>query len=172
MVPPHLVPHAHRRESKAVRGLLEPSRLLQELAADAYIRRLENLSQKRILAKRSGSQVVHNRPDPQRTDEFGQVLAFRRRPGQRRVSASFARSGGPDTGLADDLAQYEQEPDEPIDYRQRMLMNMIAIAIVTVLVGAGVWITDTITDLDKDQDCVMQGRGNCAPIEVPAPNRQ
>jgi hypothetical protein len=147
------------------------------IIGDAYIRRLENLSQKRILAKRSGSQVVHNRPDPHDTDEFGQVLAFRRRPGQARVSAStppasFARPGGPDTGLADDLAQYEQEPDEPIDYRQRMLMNMIAIAIVTVLVGAGVWITDTITDLDKDQDCVMQGRGNCAPIEAPAPNRQ
>jgi hypothetical protein len=30
MVPPHLVPHIHRRESKAVRGLLEPTRLHQE----------------------------------------------------------------------------------------------------------------------------------------------
>ena len=121
--------------------------------------------------------MVHNRPDPKRTDEFGQVLAFRRRPEQALVSASPAPASttGPDdseTGLADDLAQYEQEQDEPVDYRQRTLMNMIAIAIVTVLVGAGVWIADTITDLERDQDCVLQGRGNCAPIETPAPNRQ
>ena len=73
----------------------------------------------------------------------------------------------------DDLAQYEQEQDDrPIDYRRRMLMNMIAIAIVTLLVGAGVWIADTITDLERDQDCVLQGRGNCAPIEAPALSRQ
>jgi len=88
------------------------------------------------------------------------------------VSASTSRPGDPESGLADDLARYEQEPDEPLDYRLRMRMNMIAIAIVTVLVGAGVWITDTITELDKDQDCVMQGRANCAPIEAPALNRQ
>jgi hypothetical protein len=127
--------------------------------------------------QRSGSQVVHNRPDPQRTDEFGQVLAFRRRSGQDRVSAStapasFARPGGPEAEPADDFARYEQDFDEPIDYRQRMLMNMIAIAIVTVLVGAGVWITDTITELDREQDCAMQGRSNCVPIEMPVVNRQ
>jgi hypothetical protein len=155
---------------------LEPARLHQQLASNAYIRRIENSSQKRILAKRGGSQVVHNRPDPQRTDEFGQVLAFRHRPGQPRVPASTvptATAKPDESESVDDLAQYEQEQDDrPIDYRRRMLMNMIAIAIVTLLVGAGVWIADTITDLERDQDCVLQGRGNCAPIEAPALSRQ
>jgi hypothetical protein len=135
---------------------------------NAYIQCFENVPQKRILAMNSGSHVVHNRPEPHNADEVGQVLAFRRRP----PPLPAARPGGPEASSLDDLARYEQEPDEPIDYRQRMLMNVIAIAIVTLLVGTGVWITDTIADMEKDQDCVMQGRANCAPIELPAPNRQ
>jgi hypothetical protein len=67
----------------------------------------------------------------------------------------------------DDLAQYEQE-DLHINYRHRMLMNVMAVMIVSVLVGVGVWIADTIEDMEKAQDCVMQGRQNCAPIELPA----
>lgn len=51
-------------------------------------------------------------------------------------------------------------------------MNVIALAIVTLLLGAGVWIADTITDLQRDQDCVMQGRVNCVPIDLPIPKQQ
>ena len=47
-----------------------------------------------------------------------------------------------------------------------MLMNMIAAAIVVLLIGAGVWIADTISISVKIQDCALQGRTNCAPIEV------
>jgi hypothetical protein len=121
---------------------------------------------------RSGSHVVHNRPDPHNADEFGQVLPFRHRPGQRLLIGSAIYPADPSTEPADDLARYEQEPDEPVDYRQRMVMNVIALTIVTLLVGAGVWIADTIVDIQNDQDCVMQGRSNCAPIEAPAPRRQ
>jgi hypothetical protein len=53
-----------------------------------------------------------------------------------------------------------------------MIMNVIALAIVTLLVGLGVWIADTISDLQREQDCLMQGRSNCAPIEVPVPMRE
>jgi len=48
-----------------------------------------------------------------------------------------------------------------------MLMNVIAVMIVSALVGVGVWIADTITDMEKMQDCLMQGRQNCAPIVLP-----
>ncbi len=71
-----------------------------------------------------------------------------------------------------EFARFEQEQDEPIDYRHRMIMNVIALAIVTLLVGLGVWIADTISDLQREQDCLMQGRSNCAPIEVPVPMRE
>ncbi len=52
-----------------------------------------------------------------------------------------------------------------------MLMNVIAIFIVVLLIGAGVWLADTIAAMEKNQDCMLQGRANCAPIEVPAAQR-
>jgi hypothetical protein len=116
-------------------------------------------------------QVAPQRPAPRKPEEFGQVLQFPRRPG---LAPSAARGSADPAAIdsdaedADDLARYEQEQDEPIDYRQRMLMNAIASAIVVLLIGAGVWIADTIAAMDRDQDCVMQGRGNCAPLEASA----
>ena len=81
----------------------------------------------------------------------------------RRVTAKL-----PDAGAGepfDDLAQYEVA-DRNIDYRRRMLLNVIAIAVVVMLMGVGVWIADTIGAMEKVQDCAMQGRQNCAPIAV------
>ena len=100
---------------------------------------------------------------PEQTRCLVAAPALPERPGRTNCPAGAA---------PDDLARYEQDRTKSIDYRQRMLMNVIAIAIVTLLVGAGVWIADTITDLERDQDCVMQGRANCAPIEMPVPNQQ
>ena len=79
---------------------------------------------------------------------------------------SAAQPGEQESG--DPFTQYEQEQEGPINYRQRTLMNVIALAIVALLVGAGVWIADTIEVLQKDEDCVLQGRANCAPIEIPS----
>lgn len=110
--------------------------------------------------------MVHDRPDPNNAQEFGQVLRFRLR--HRADPPGSGAANGPedaDTNSVDDLAQYEQDNDV-VDYRQRMLMNVIAVVIVTALVGVGVWIADTIADMQKVQDCAMQGRQNCAPIEV------
>lgn len=116
--------------------------------------------------------MIHNRPNPRNTDEFGQVLPFRHRPGQLSLSVSAIDAAKTAIEPADDLARFEQDPDVPADERQRMLMNFIAIAIVTVLVSTGVWIADTIADIQSDQDCVLQGRSNCAPIGAPAPKLQ
>jgi hypothetical protein len=52
-----------------------------------------------------------------------------------------------------------------------MLMNVIAVMVVALLVGIGVWLADTIAAMERDQDCVLQGRQNCAPIIVPPRNR-
>jgi hypothetical protein len=120
-------------------------------------------------------QVVHGEPNTDQTEETARVLKFERRRRARpprvltptNMAADRERTGA-DFGddLTDDLARYEDE-DAQVDYRQRMLMNVIAVAIVTVLVGAGVWIADTIAAMEKAEDCAMQGRQNCAPIELP-----
>lgn len=114
-----------------------------------------------------GSQVARNQPDPH-DGGSGQVVHFPRRPKE----SQFPVSAPPDdttTEPTDDFVQFELERDEIVDYRQRMLMNTIAAAVVILLVGTGVWIADTIADLQRNQDCVLQGRVNCAPIELPLP---
>jgi hypothetical protein len=113
-------------------------------------------------------QVAPQRPAPRQPEEFGQVLQFPRRPGLKPPAASSVDPAAIDSDAedADDLARYEEEQDESIDYRQRMLMNAIAGVIVVLLIGAGVWIADTIAGMDRDQDCIMQGRGNCATPEA------
>jgi len=119
---------------------------------------------------RGGSQVVRSRPDREDAGA-GQVLPFRR-PGLPPLPDSAGPAADADGEVPDDLARYERDLDDVVDYRQRMLMNMIALAIVTLLITAGVWIADTIADLQRDQDCILQGRSNCAPIELPAPPQQ
>lgn len=118
---------------------------------------------------RTGSQATISRPNPHKADGLGQVVPFRRpgRPLPLQPTVS-------DEAEIDDLAAFEQDRDEPdaeefVDYRQRMFMNVIALAVVTLLVSTGVWLADTIAGMERDQDCVMQGRVNCAPIELPSP---
>jgi hypothetical protein len=119
--------------------------------------------------------VVHQEPDRNPRREPAQVLKFERRPGGGRPPLQpRLRPIAPDPPGAepiDDFAQFEEDAG-PIDYRHRMLMNVIAVAVVTLLVGVGVWLADTIAAMERDQDCVLQGRQNCAPIVVPAPRRQ
>jgi hypothetical protein len=113
-------------------------------------------------------QAAPDRRETRHTDEFGQVLQFRRRPGPILTAAPAISPRAPASGPDNDFGRYEQEQEEPIDDRQRMLMNMIAVAIVILLISVGVWIADTISFSVKAQDCALQGRTNCAPIDVSA----
>jgi hypothetical protein len=119
-----------------------------------------------------GPELAHERPEAEDERPSAQILQFR--PRQRlheRTIADAGVVGEPEPALADDLTQYEQdrEEDEHINYPQRMLMNVIAVAVVTLLIGVGVWLADTIAEMERDQDCVLQGRQNCAPIEIASP---
>jgi len=134
---------------------------------DDRIRRLEILPRRRNLTIMHGSKAVIDRPYPRDAERFGQIIPFAPcRPGKPPLAAAAIKAVDDE---ADDFARFEEEQDEPIDYRHRMVMNLIALAILTSLVCLGVWIADTISDLQKEQDCLMQGRSNCAPIEVSAP---
>jgi hypothetical protein len=123
-----------------------------------------------------GSKLAHDRPESEGAQPSAQVLQFR--PRQRLTDRSPAGTAAPDEPegeLLDDLAQYERDPEEEeenINYPRRMLMNAIAAAVVTILIGVGVWLADTIAEMERNQDCVLQGRQNCAPIEIAAPIRK
>jgi hypothetical protein len=122
------------------------------------------------------SKLAHEPPETEESPQTAQVLQFRprERPAER-VGADRANAreflAEPEDDQFDHLAQYEQdqEEDENVNYSHRMLMNVIAVAVVGVLIGVGVWLADTIADMERDQDCVLQGRQNCAPIELAIP---
>lgn len=99
-----------------------------------------------------------------KAQDSGRVLKFPLRGRHQQLRRGPLAAPDPDEPI-DDLAQYEEE-DREIDYRHRMIMNVIAVTVVALLVGAGVWLADTIADMQKIQDCMLQGRQNCAPIEV------
>jgi hypothetical protein len=109
--------------------------------------------------------MAQDRPHAQSIHEPARVLRFRPRPAARRRGAPDPAD---DLDADNDLARYEEDLG---DDRRRMLMNAIAIAVLILLIVFGVWIADTIAEMEKDQDCVLQGRANCAPIEVVAPHR-
>jgi hypothetical protein len=115
---------------------------------------------------RSGSKAALDPPNLRDAEAFGQVLRFKPRLGKALI---HARTTEPAEDDIDEFARFEQEQDEPIDYRHRAIMNLIAVAVLTLLIGLSVWIANTISDLQREQDCLMQGRSNCAPIELPSP---
>jgi hypothetical protein len=61
------------------------------------------------------------------------------------------------------------KPEEVEPLSSRALLG-IGIFIV-VLVVAGVWLMNTLREIGQMQDCAMQGRRNCAPIEAPPRDR-
>lgn len=120
-----------------------------------------------------GSKLAHDRMETGAVRPSARILPFRPRGRlPDHATARLAPADDPEDEFFDDLAQYERDPpdeDENVNYRQRMLMNTIAVVIVAVLIGVGVWLADTITDMERNQDCLLQGRSNCSPLEIAAP---
>lgn len=113
---------------------------------------------------------------PAANKSTGQVLSFRPRG---RTALRPNSSVVPNDSVRDiesspigDLAKYEQAGDGSDDFGHRMRMNAAAIIVLALLVAAGVWIANTMAEMQKNQDCVLQGRRNCAPIEVPSLDRR
>jgi hypothetical protein len=49
--------------------------------------------------------------------------------------------------------------------RRRAVAGLL---IVVVLLAVGLWLARELRSASQIQDCVMSGRSNCEPIEVPA----
>jgi hypothetical protein len=55
------------------------------------------------------------------------------------------------------------DDEEPLSARALIGVGIFLV----ILVLGGVWLMNTLRDISKMQDCAMQGRRNCAPIETP-----
>jgi hypothetical protein len=49
----------------------------------------------------------------------------------------------------------------------RRLANIVLLLLFVVLVGGGIWLTNAMLDQRRLDDCLAQGRRNCAPIDAP-----
>lgn len=112
---------------------------------------------------------MQNQPAAQSSPKSGQVLPFRR-PGRPPVMPlTIVDTHAPPARTTDEgFARYEEDRDEPVNERQRMVMNLIAVGIIVFLISLGVWIADAIQVSSQDEDCALQARTNCAPIEMSA----
>jgi hypothetical protein len=125
-------------------------------------------------------------------DQGGRVVLLRPRKGShggtaRRLSVidpqndpAWLREQRPDDEQRPDQAgalepedgkDQDDKDQDAADNRFRMLSNIIGVALTAILIGTGVWLAHAIADMRKMQDCVLSGRRNCAPIELPASGR-
>lgn len=59
------------------------------------------------------------------------------------------------------------QDDEPESERDRWTLNIFLLVFFLVIVGSGVWLFNTMADQRKLDDCLSQGRRNCAPVVLP-----
>jgi hypothetical protein len=53
--------------------------------------------------------------------------------------------------------------------RDRRIANIVLLVFLVALVGGGIWLANAMFEQRRLDDCVAQGRTNCAPrIEAPA----
>lgn len=110
--------------------------------------------------------VSHSTQNQSGQDQSEQDRSERRILPFRRRGALLTRNVPPPP--VPDLEKYERVPEEPGEYRHRMLMNGLGLAITVALIVAGIWMADVMAQMRKNQDCVLAGHKNCAHLDVPA----
>ena len=75
-------------------------------------------------------------------------------------------------GLCDPAGEYDlaQLPEES-DQDQSRLRPLIGLVIVAVLAVAAVYLVHVLREKSQIEDCLMAGRSNCAPLEIPSTGR-
>jgi hypothetical protein len=71
------------------------------------------------------------------------------------------------------MDDHQKQSDDPaqmrrVEHRERMITNIVLLLIFAALVGIGVWLSNAMLDARRADECITQGRRNCAPIDAPA----
>jgi len=101
------------------------------------------------------SESSKNRPVPASERNIVRFPAAQKSGGQKSASG-LDKAPSPGTG-----------GEEPLSTNALIGIGLFLAALVL----AGVWLMNTLRDIGKMQDCAMQGRRNCAPIEAPPRDR-
>ncbi|GAB1716544.1 MAG: hypothetical protein NTAFB05_15860 [Nitrobacter sp.] len=83
-----------------------------------------------------------------------------RRLPEQRPSANAADAGSPEE--AGHSSRHPPAPDQPDDFRHRMLANAAAFAFTIALTAVGLWLAVSIADLRNTRDCALTGLQDCA----------
>jgi hypothetical protein len=89
-------------------------------------------------------------PRPTPDQKEAEVIAF------KEIQAKARRAARP-----------KLDPDEE---RRRTRSNIAALIFAAILIGLGWLLVQKLGATGRIQDCLMSGRTNCAPINVPAEN--
>jgi hypothetical protein len=65
------------------------------------------------------------------------------------------------------MTQQRDGDPEPESDSERRTTNTVMALFFVAIVGAGIWLVNALVDHRKLDNCIAQGRRNCAPIEVP-----
>jgi hypothetical protein len=60
------------------------------------------------------------------------------------------------------------EPPDGDGEGDRRALNIFLLVFFVLLIGIGGWLANALVDARKADECLSQGRRNCAPIGVPA----
>jgi hypothetical protein len=56
--------------------------------------------------------------------------------------------------------------DEAEDERDRRITNIFLLVFFALVVGGGIWLVNAMIDQRQMDNCMSQGRRNCAPIDT------
>jgi len=59
-----------------------------------------------------------------------------------------------------------REPEETEADRRRT--NIMLLVFFAAVVGIGIWLVNSLAEHRRIDDCLAQGRRNCAPVDVPS----
>ena len=65
------------------------------------------------------------------------------------------------------MSEHAPHGDDEEDEGDRRLTNIVIAIVLVAIIGAGVWLVNALLEQRRIDDCLAQGRRNCAPITAP-----